>query len=56
MSGVSGSPKRTLSQRKQLAAHVEEIAKLHNADAIEQGMPLISLGETEQNIRSQLLE
>jgi len=46
----------TPAQREQIDAHVEEIAKLLYADAVEQGMCLGSLGEIEQTVRSQILE
>ncbi len=46
----------TPAQSKQLKAHVEAIAQLLYADAVEQGMRLGSLGEIEQAVRSQMLE
>ncbi len=46
----------TPAQSKQLRAHVEAIAQLLYADAVEQGMRLGSLGEIEQTVRSQMLE
>jgi hypothetical protein len=40
------------AQSKQLKAHVEAIAQLLYAEAVEQGICLGSLGEIEQSFRS----
>jgi hypothetical protein len=44
----------TPEQRKALEEHVNEIAKILHADAVEQGMKMSGLGEIEQTVRHQV--
>jgi hypothetical protein len=44
----------TPEQRKALEEHVNEIAKILHADAVEEGMELNGLGEIEQTVRHQV--